>query len=84
MKMFCMVQCGHWVWNPNPSLYPSPSNWQSLTIPLRPIYGSWCVSTEPDSYSENYSDTDSDSMQKCSTGTDYDGDAYADVTRKTP
>ena len=30
----------------------------------------------PDSYSETYFDTDSDSMQKCSTGTDSDGDSY--------
>ena len=30
----------------------------------------------PDSYSETYSVTDSDSMQKCSTGTDSDGHSY--------
>ena len=30
----------------------------------------------PDSYSETYSDTDSDSMQKCSAGTDSDGHSY--------
>ena len=37
------------------------------------VYG---VFPLPDSYSETYSDTDSDSMQKCSTGTDSDGHSY--------
>ena len=31
-----------------------------------------------DSYSETYFDTDSDSMQKCSTGTDSDGHSDGD------
>ena len=25
VNVFCIVQCSYRVWNPNPSLYPSPS-----------------------------------------------------------
>ena len=58
------ITCGHWQWMPALLLVPRPLlDYGAFPLPDSNSYSNYC--------------TNSDSMQKCSTGTNSYGDSYA-------